>query len=194
MASPARMPGPVGGHVVDGGDNLENAVLHGNVDAEAAEFAMRLDLFLLEFLRAHIARMRVELGEHPVDGGGDKLFVVGFIDIFFTHARQYFPEKLQVLINLRVCWHRGVPRLGCRYQKPRGAGGKNDKGNQREATYAYQLSNLPINQHGLGSPSHPNGEERCEEPAASKPSFNHRQKWGQTAAPSASGNKTGALG
>ena len=142
----------------------------------------------------YIARMRVELGEHPVDGGGDKLFVVGFIDIFFTHARQYFPEKLQVLINLRVCWHRGVPRLGCRYQKPRGAGGKNDKGNQREATYAYQLSNLPINQHGLGSPSHPNGEERCEEPAASNFSFNHRKKWGQTAAPSASGNKTGALG
>ena len=87
-------PRPFRRHVVDGRDHLQNAVLHRDVDAKAAELATRFDLLLLEFLGAHIARMRIELHEHAVDGVGDELLVVGLFDILLAHMLEHFAKKL----------------------------------------------------------------------------------------------------
>ena len=58
-----------GGRVVDGRDNLDDAVLHRDLDAETAEFTARLDLHVPEILRAHVGGMRIERRQHAVDRG-----------------------------------------------------------------------------------------------------------------------------
>src|SRR5579862_1763403 len=70
-----------GGRVVDRRDHLDDAFLHGDLDAEAAEFAAGLDLHVLEILRAEIARMRVEAVQHAIDGGLDQLRIVRRLDV-----------------------------------------------------------------------------------------------------------------
>ncbi len=112
---------PLGRHVVDGRDHLENAVLHGDINAEAAELAMRLDLLFLELLGAHIARMRVELHQHAVDGVGDELLVVGLVDILLAHALEHLAKKLKILINLRTCRDGPVLRWGLMGENSAGA-------------------------------------------------------------------------
>ncbi len=81
MMSLARMPALDGGRVVDRRDDLDQAVFHGDFDAEAAELAARLHLHVAEALGIHVARMRIEAGQHAVDGGLDQLAVVRLLDI-----------------------------------------------------------------------------------------------------------------
>src|SRR3954453_22714629 len=49
-----------GRRLVDRGDDLDQAVLHGHLDAEAAELAAGLHLYVAEALGIHVARMRIE--------------------------------------------------------------------------------------------------------------------------------------
>ena len=94
------MPARSAGHVVDGRDHLQNAVLHRDVDAQAAEFAMRLDLLLLELLGAHIARMGIELHQHAVDGVGDQFAVVGLFDVLLANVLEHFAKQFEIFVNL----------------------------------------------------------------------------------------------
>ena len=64
---------PRGRRIVDRRDDLDEAVLHRDLDAEAAEFAAGLDLHVAEALGVHVARMRIERGQHAVDGRFDQL-------------------------------------------------------------------------------------------------------------------------
>ncbi len=60
--------GARGGSLVDGGHDLDEAVFHRDLDAEAAELAAGLHLHVAEALGIHVARMRIEGGQHAVDG------------------------------------------------------------------------------------------------------------------------------
>ena len=71
-----------GGRVVDRRDDLDQAVLHRDLDAESAELALGLDLHVPIFFGVQIARMRVERGEHAVDGRLYQLLVADLLDIF----------------------------------------------------------------------------------------------------------------
>ena len=66
-------PGTRGRRVVDRRDDLHEAVFHRHLDAEAAEFAAGLHLHVTEALGVHVARMRIERGQHAVDGRFDEL-------------------------------------------------------------------------------------------------------------------------
>ena len=70
-----------GRRIVDRRDHLDQAVFHGDLDAEAAELAAGLHLHVAEALGIHVARMRIEAGQHAVDRGFDQLAVVGLLDI-----------------------------------------------------------------------------------------------------------------
>src|SRR5206468_12549173 len=61
--------------------DLDQAFLHRDFDAEAAEFTARGDLHVAEALGVHVARMRIEPGQHAVDRRFDELGVVGLLDV-----------------------------------------------------------------------------------------------------------------
>jgi hypothetical protein len=73
--------GAEGGRVLDGRDHLDEAVLHADLDAQAAELALGADLQFLEGFGVEVGRVRVEVGEHAVDGLGDELLVLDRLDV-----------------------------------------------------------------------------------------------------------------
>ena len=97
----ARQDAGLGGRrVVDRRDDLDEAVLLGDLDAEAAELALGLDLHVLERLGVHVARMRVERGEHAVDGRLDQLGFVGLLDIVVADLVEHVAEQIELAIGV----------------------------------------------------------------------------------------------
>ena len=94
--------GAEGRRVVDRRYDLDQAVLHRDLDAEAAELASGLDLHLLEALGVEVAGMRVEGGEHAVDGVLDQLLVRRFLDIVGADLLEDVAEQPQLLVGVRV--------------------------------------------------------------------------------------------
>ena len=106
-----------GGRLVDRRHDLDQAVLHRDLDAEAAEFAAGLHLHVAEALGVHVARMRIEPGQHAVDRRLDELGVVGLLDIVGAHALEHVAEQAELPIGVggRRARARSVeydPRLG----------------------------------------------------------------------------------
>ncbi len=83
--------------VLDRRDHLDEAVLHPDLDAEAAELALRADLQLFERLRIEIGRMRVEPREHAVDRLGDQLLVLDRLDVVGLDGAEHLGEGAQLL-------------------------------------------------------------------------------------------------
>ena len=92
--------GAGGRGLVDRGDDLDEAVLHGDLDAEATELAARLHLHVLEGLRRHVARMGIERGQHAVDGAFDQLRIVGLLDVVGADALEHVAEQIELAIGL----------------------------------------------------------------------------------------------
>ena len=61
--------------VVDRRDHLDQAVLHGDLDAQAAELSLGLNPHVLEGVGVHEAGVGIELGQHALNGILDQLFV-----------------------------------------------------------------------------------------------------------------------
>ena len=106
-----------GGRVVDRRHDLDQAVLHRDLDAEAAELAARLHLHVAEALGVHVARMRIEPGQHAVDGRFDQLGVVRLLDVVGAHALEHVAEQTELPIGvgggrLRARTIEHDPRLG----------------------------------------------------------------------------------
>src|ERR1700749_1080244 len=93
MMSLAMMPGLDAG---DRRDRLDQAVFHGDFDAEAAELAAGLHLHVAEALGVHVARMRIEAGQHAADRRLDELRVVGLLDIVAAHALEHVAEQIEL--------------------------------------------------------------------------------------------------
>ena len=89
-------PGPGGRRVVDRRDDLDQAVLHGDLDAEAAELAPGLHLHVAVLLGVEIARMRIERGQHAVDRRLDQRLVADLLDIFGADPLEDVAEQLEL--------------------------------------------------------------------------------------------------
>ena len=101
MMSLAMMPALDAGRVVDRRDHLDQAVFHRDFDAETAEFAAGLHLHVAEALGVHVARMRIEAGQHAADGGFDQLAVVGLLDVVAAHPLEHVAEQIELAIGIR---------------------------------------------------------------------------------------------
>ena len=86
--------------VVDRRDDLDQAVLHGDLDAEAAELAARLHLHVAEALGVHVARMRIEPGQHAVDRRFDQLGVVRLLDVVGAHPLEHVAEQAELPVGV----------------------------------------------------------------------------------------------
>jgi hypothetical protein len=96
----AQDAGALGRRVVDRRHHLDEAVFHGDLDAEAAELAAGLDLHVLEALLVHVARMRIERRQHAVDRGFDQLGFLGALDIVGAHFFEDVPEQVELPVVL----------------------------------------------------------------------------------------------
>ncbi len=85
-----------------GDDHLHDAVLHGDLDAEAAELAARLHLHVAVVLRAEVGGVRVERREHAVDGRLDQHRVVGLLDVVGADPFQHVAEQVELPVELRI--------------------------------------------------------------------------------------------
>ena len=99
MKSPVLMSGFGGGRVVDRRDHLHQTVFHRHFDAEAAEFALGLDLHVGEGLRVHVAGMRIERRDHAFDGVVDELLVLDRADIVLAHLLERGAEQIELMIG-----------------------------------------------------------------------------------------------
>src|SRR5262245_8176664 len=86
---------------VDRGHDLDQAVLHCDLNAEAAELAAGLHLHVAEALGIHVARMRIEPGQHAVDRRLDELAVVGLLHIVGAHPLEHIAEQAELPIPVR---------------------------------------------------------------------------------------------
>ena len=94
--------GALGRRIVDRRDDLDEAVFHGDLDAEPAEFAAGLHLHVLVGFGIHVARMRIERGQHAVDRRIDQLGVVDRLDIIGAHALENVAEQIELAIGVRA--------------------------------------------------------------------------------------------
>ena len=94
--------GPGGGRFVDRRHHLDDAVFHGHFDAQPAEFAAGLHLHVLEALGGHVARMRIERGQHAVDRRFDQLLFFRHFDIVRPDAIEHVAEEIKLLVSVRV--------------------------------------------------------------------------------------------
>ncbi len=120
--------GAGGRRVVDRRDHLDQTVFHRDLDAEAAELTAGLHLHVAEALGVHVARMRIEAGEHAADGGFDQLGVVGLLDIVGAHALEDVAEQIELTIGVRsggsrAGAHEHRARLGHEQRQRRTGGG-----------------------------------------------------------------------
>jgi hypothetical protein len=93
-------PGLGGRRVIDRGYDLDQAVLHGDLDPKPAELAAGLHLQVVEAFEIHVARMRIEPGQHTVDRRFDELAVVGLFDIVRPRALEYVAEQAQLPVGI----------------------------------------------------------------------------------------------
>jgi hypothetical protein len=71
-----------------------------------AELAPGLHLHVAEALGIHVARVRIETGQHAVDGRFDQLAVVRFLHIVRPHPLEHVAEQAELAIGVgggRLC-------------------------------------------------------------------------------------------
>ena len=90
-----------GGRLVDRRDDLDEAVFHRDLDAEPAELALGLHLHVAEVLRVHVARMRIEPVEHPVDRLLDQLRIVRLLDVVGADTLEHVAEQIELAVGVR---------------------------------------------------------------------------------------------
>ncbi len=96
-------PGAICRRVFDGRDHLHETVLGADLDAEAAEFALGADLKVAIGFLVEERGMRVEAGEHAVDGFLQQLLVFDGLDVVALDAAEHFTEEPQVVDRQHEC-------------------------------------------------------------------------------------------
>ena len=92
-------PGLVRGGAVDRRDDLDEALFLRDLDPEPAEFAAGLHAHVGGIVRRKVARMRVERGEHAVDGRLDQVGLVHLLDILRADTLEDVAEKVELLVD-----------------------------------------------------------------------------------------------
>ena len=144
-----------GGRLVDRRDDLDEAVFHRDLDAEPAELALGLHLHVAEVLRVHVARMRVEPVEHPVDRLLDQLRIVGLLDVVGAHALEHVAEQIELAVGVRGGGLRAGPQDQPRLrgeERDRNASGCAEEHQGSRLAYHPRTFSLLVTAHqGLGS-------------------------------------------
>ena len=142
--------------VVDRRHHLDQTVLHGDFDAEPAEFPAGLHLHVAEALGVHVARMRIQRIEHAVDGRFDQLAVIRLLDIVGAHALEHVPEQIELPVGVGTGGgtgaraHERKPRLGGEQGEGR-AGGRAEENQRSLAHHPRTFSLSLVAHHGFGS-------------------------------------------
>ena len=89
------------GRIVDRRDHLDEAVFHRDLDAEPAELAMGGLLHVAPALLIHVARMRIERGDHAVDGAFHQLGIVGLLDVAGLDPLEHVAEQIELRVGIR---------------------------------------------------------------------------------------------
>ena len=146
-----------GGRLVDRRHHLDQAVFHRDLDAEPAELAAGLHLHVAEALRLHVARMRIEPGQHAVDRGFDQLGVVRLLDVVGAHALEHVAEQVELPVGVgggrlgaRAEAIRHQPRLG-RQQRQGRARSRTEENEECLAHHPRTFSPSLAAHQGLGS-------------------------------------------
>jgi hypothetical protein len=84
-----------------GGNDADRAVLDADLDAEAAELALRGDLEVLERFRVEEVGMRVQPVHHSVDRFLDELFVRDRLDVIALDPAEDRGQQLEVFVGDR---------------------------------------------------------------------------------------------
>ena len=93
-------PGAGSRRIIDRRHNLDHALVHGDLDAKAAEPALGLLLHLREILGVEEGRVRIKRGQHAGDGSLDQLAIVDFVDIAFAHPLEDVTKQAKLAIHL----------------------------------------------------------------------------------------------
>jgi hypothetical protein len=93
--------GAVGGRLVDGRDDLDVAVFHRDLDAEADEAALHLFAQLGQVLLVQVDGMRVERIHHAGDGVRQQLLVVDLLDIIALDQGVHVGQLAQLVQRQR---------------------------------------------------------------------------------------------
>ena len=100
----ARFDAGTGGRrVINGGDDLDEAVFLTHFNAQAAELAGGGVLQALESFWFEVSGMRVKPFEHATDGTLQQGGIVHWFDIGGTDALQHFGEGTQFIQRQRSC-------------------------------------------------------------------------------------------
>src|SRR6516165_9021581 len=146
--------------LVDRGHDLDQPVLHRDLDAEAAELASGLHLEVAEALGIHVARMRIESGEHAVDRRFDQLAVVGLLHIVRPQPLEYVAEQAELAISVgvgRLCTRPIEHDAGLGCDQGHGYAGRRTEENQGSFAHDPRRTFWPsfAAHHGPGSTGTP---------------------------------------
>jgi len=78
-------------------NDLDQAVFHADFDADAAEFALRADLQVLERVGVEVGRVRIEVREHAADRVRDQFLVFDGFDVALLDRIEYLGKGAQLL-------------------------------------------------------------------------------------------------
>ena len=87
--------------IVDGRDHLDEAILHADLDAQAAELAAGAFLQFGEGFRLEVGRVRVEVAEHALDGILQQGLVAHRLDVGCLDAVHHLGEGAQIIQRQR---------------------------------------------------------------------------------------------
>src|SRR3546814_8687128 len=122
--------GALGRRVLGRRDHLHRAVLESDGEAEAAIFAIGRHHQALEASFIEIGAVRIEAGEHAVDGAPDQRLVINLLDIFGADALEHVPELVELAIGIDVDGGDGGGRGG-------GEGDSADEAELGEKIFGY---------------------------------------------------------
>ena len=91
------------GGVVDRRDDLDEPVLHADLDPQAPEFAARARLQLLVVVGNEIGGVRVETGQHPADCVLEKRRVLDWLDVVVLDPGENLRERPEIIQRQGSC-------------------------------------------------------------------------------------------
>ena len=94
--------GAVGRGVVDGRNHLDPAVFHGHFNAQAAEFALGIDVHVLGVLGVQIAGMGIQRTKHAVQGRFHQLFIIDRLDIFGADLLKDVGKQIHQFVSVFI--------------------------------------------------------------------------------------------
>ena len=95
---------PIGRRAVDGAEDLQIAVIDGNMDADSAEFVVHRTAELGQLLRTDVGRVRIELVHYAADRGLDQLAAIDLFHVVSIHLIDRVGQQLIEFVVVILGW------------------------------------------------------------------------------------------